>query len=323
MIAVTFFNVLKVAGLLVALASSAIATIMNLKDAQGALTRWGKINFGAILFGGFLAISAQLLDNASKQEEALLSLKEIQRILHPITRFKAGFSVRLDNTTPVAQDFLKSVQRVLDSIKDNPCVKTQFCFPDKGIIVYNNFLNSPKGSPSIYVDGHSALIPPGHDLQSNDLNERALMLLFYRSGGFVPNPNSHDLNWLTGNAKPPDLRLNIYAKIKNDDSFTLHVDLNTQEINQVATSVDVLIWSQTGEISSIQDFSQSNIVIQGANLLGGKLDLNCVKLEVQQGRSLWIGRERMQVLPGSDAYTDPLFFVRMPADLAQLDRSCL
>jgi hypothetical protein len=44
---------IKIVGVMVALVSSAIAAIMDLKDARGALTFWGRINIGGILFGDF------------------------------------------------------------------------------------------------------------------------------------------------------------------------------------------------------------------------------------------------------------------------------
>ena len=67
MITLGVLGFIKIVGVIVALVSSAIAAIMDLKDARGALTFWGRINIGGVLFGGFLAISAQLVENSAKK----------------------------------------------------------------------------------------------------------------------------------------------------------------------------------------------------------------------------------------------------------------
>jgi len=157
-------GILKIAGLTVALISGAVAAIMDLKDERGALTFCGKLNFGAILFGGFLAISAQSMENSVKQEETLASLRDIQRILHPLTHIRLGFRVRVDNRTPVAEQFLNSVSNLVNSLKDNSC-PGQYCFPEKGVTVYN-FRDNPTLNRWVKVDRTSSLIPSDNDVES-------------------------------------------------------------------------------------------------------------------------------------------------------------
>jgi hypothetical protein len=258
---------IKIVGVMVALVSSAIAAIMDLKDARGALTFWGRINIGGILFGGFLAISAQLVENSAKQDETLASLRDIERILHPLSQISAGFSVRVENQTPAAQKFLNSVWDVVNSLRDNPCTKQRVCKPEEGVLIINNFgINNEPQEVSVF--GTSALFPLGDDLESRDLTQRAMELRFHKAGGFLPDPKSEDVNWLMREERRPDLSLVLHANI-HEDGF-LRVRLSNNELQQVAEFVGAHILAQTGDISSILDLAKANLVVQGANLFKGK-----------------------------------------------------
>ena len=332
MLATTFLSFAKVFGLIVALISSGIAAVMDLKDTRGALTFWGKINFGIIVFGGFLAIAAQLLENAAKQDEALASIRDIQRILHPLSQIKVGFVVQVDDKTQTAKKFLSDVDHLLQDISNNPCRKQQLCSPGKGILIYNNdpLINQVE---RVGIGGSSSLIPSGDDFESKDLSERALDFRFYKAGGFVPDPKSNDLSWLRagtlqsdlGTAQP-DLMLSIYAKIRDDNFFDLDVQATSTDnsrIKQIARYISTTVWSQTGEISSILDFAGANLVVEGANLLNHELDIKCLEFEIQPGRSIWIPPDKMQISPANNSRSFPLYFVHLPSDLSELSHACI
>jgi hypothetical protein len=58
-------------------------------------------------------------------------------------------------------------------------------------------------------------------------------------------------------------------------------------------------------------------------LLAGKLEIVCIELQIQPGRSIWIAGDQMRVLPKHDMYGFPLYFYTIPSDLSKLDKSCL
>jgi hypothetical protein len=208
------------------------------------------------------------------------------------------------------------------SLKDNPCAKQQFCFPEKGVIVFN-YPPIDKPAPNkVDVEGTSSLIPSGNNQETHDLTERAFGLRFYKAGGFIPNQKSDDLNWLTSGKVKPDLQLEVYAKIREEDGFSLAVTLQNNEIQQGARFVKGIIWSQTGDIASILDLANSNLVVDGANVMNAEFDLKCIELEIQPGRSIWIPRDEMQVLL-PHTWGSPIYFFRMPDNLARLDQTCI
>jgi hypothetical protein len=335
LITTSVLGILKIVGLTVALISSAIAAAMDLKDHRGALTFWGRVNVGGIVFGGFLAISAQLLDNSQKQEETLASLRDIQRILHPIMQIRLGFRVRLNDNSVVSKQFLNSVWSIVHSLKDNPCTKNGFCSPAKGTMV-QYYYPPPEKTPvphAVYVDGSSSLIPSDDD--SRDLTERGFDLRFYKAGGFVPDPKSEHFDWLLRDA---DLQLRVYAKMREERDFSLHVILdNNTQIEQVARFVNSQIVSQTGDIASILDLENANLILIGAYPDGlapdrNGVDIKCIEIEIQTGRVIWVPRNKMKVMRTNAEFwwrgggwfgRGPLYFVHMPENLENPSEYCM
>ena len=113
------------------------------------------------------------------------------------------------------------------------------------------------------------------------------------------------------------------TNIASDGFMDLEFNVDTGVLLQSSRFVNTIIhWAKTGTIASILDIANSNLVVTGSNVRNGTLQLKCIELEIQKGRSVFIAGDKMRVAK-IKPYTDPIYFYTFPKSLDVLSASCL
>jgi hypothetical protein len=176
---------------------------------------------------------------------------------------------------------------------------------------------------SVDIEPGSPFLPKRGTEADEILNRRSISLDFYKTYSGTLSDELTFLNTV-GNDQNVDLRL--LADGDNDKrsaAFSLKYDITDGSLLQWSSFMTPTTWKDTGKITSVPDLAGTTIIINWANLEDRHFELECLWLEVSQGRFIDIGRQSMKRYssPRYD-FDAPVFEYTFPQNLSNLESSC-
>lgn len=303
---------LKVVGAIVTALLGIVGVLVNFKDAEGKLTKWGYLVIVGIAASSLTVVGAVVAEGYKAQLTAAEQLartqqllQEVNRAIQPITQLKMSYWVRLPKNNRLFSDY---TSRVSKSIRDNiDAIRASLPQPEKKWNDTSVIVASSDGEPiTIHIGKNSSLMPNVSQSYMGNLGYLMAFSVYIFKNPIKPEQFSYVISLRDGG--PDWIATGPPVGIENQ----LWFNYQNQELEIFgSTTIDKKYWLSNGKISSIIDLkgAQLFLVPPGKRIFGvpvnlkgftipeivneafASVELKTIVLEFAEGREFWLSEK--------------------------------